>query len=271
MNDIAPDLIRDNYTFEDLGEFERKMLNAETGIEYFGQVYWTEMLYRAHMASVASVFRTTRWINVAIREYEAGSLYGCAAAFRSLIESAGDICHSLGSVAYILASNKDKVKAEIGGRPSTGFLVSKELEDSLIHFTHARKVRRTEEAPDSHKAMQSFQYVDKIDKMNIPGVKDLYAKLCEIVHPAAESVSITFISKDGVWLVDPDNEAVVLKKLLAEYGDTLFGVVMASYNSPLLILKTLHSFNLFTKLSKLRNYRFDDIPVWKEIERLLKS
>ncbi|RUV55971.1 hypothetical protein EOA85_20015 [Mesorhizobium sp. M5C.F.Ca.IN.020.29.1.1] len=126
-----------------------------------GHIYWTEMLYRAHMASVASVFRTSRWIKVAIREHEAGSLYGCASACRSLIESAGDINHSLGPVAQTLAYNKDAIRAEISGQTGEPMLSAKEFEDTLIHFTHARKVLKTEKTPDSHKAMQTFQYVDR--------------------------------------------------------------------------------------------------------------
>ena len=141
----------------------------------------------------------------------------------------------------------------------------------LIHFTHARKVGKTEEAPDSHKAMQSYKYIDYVDKMKIPGVKELYARFCEIVHPAAESVAVTFVAKDGNWIVDPCNESVVLQGLLAENRSTLSGVVMASYNAPLLILKTLHSFNLFTKLSSLRKYRFDNIPEWNRVAALLHS
>ncbi|MER9215985.1 hypothetical protein NKI54_28700 [Mesorhizobium sp. M0663] len=271
INDIAPDLIKEKYTFEDLSEFERKSLNEETGREYSGRVYWTEMLNRAHMASVASVFRTTRWIEVAIREHEAGSLYGCASACRSLIESAGDIGHSLSPVAHTLARIKEAVKAEISGHAPDAMIISKELEDSLIHFTHARKVAKTETAPDSHNAMPTFKYIDYVDRMKIPGVKPLYAKLCEIVHPAAESVSVTFVSEDGAWLADPQNESAVLETLLAERRSTLSGVVMASYNAPLLILKTLHSFDLFTKLSGLRKYRFDDIPEWQKIASALRS
>jgi hypothetical protein len=271
VNDIASDLAKDSYSFEDLGDFELNTRNAETGKEHAGRVYWTEMLYRAHMASVAAVFRTTRWIEVAIREYEAGSLYGCASACRSLIESAGDIGLSLSSVALTLADNKDKVKAEINGRVTGPLMISQELEDSLIHFTHARKVKNSEEAPESHKAMQSYKYVDYVDRMKVAGVQQLYARLCEIVHPAAESVSVTFVPKGDAWIVDPFNEGIVLHNLLAENRSTLSGVVMASYNAPLLILKTLHSFDLFTKLSGLRKYQFDDIPAWGRIDSVLRS
>lgn len=270
VNDIVSDLAKDRYNFEDLGEFEQNALDAGTGRDHAGRVYWTEMLYRAHMSSVAAVFRTTRWIEVAIREHDAGSLYGCAAACRSLIESAGDIGLSLGPVAHTLARIKDKVKAEISGRASEPMLISKELEDSLIHFTHARKIAKAEEAPDSHKAMQSFKYIDYVDQMKISGVKDFYARLCEIVHPAAESVSVTFVPEGDAWIVDPRNESAVLEKLLAERRSTLSGVVMASYNAPLLILKTLHSFDLFTKLTGLRKYRFDDIPEWNRVDALLR-
>lgn len=56
---------------------------------------------------------------------------------------------------------------------------------------------KTEKTPDSHKAMQTFQYVDHVDGMKVPGIKPFYAKLCEIVHPAADAVSVTFVAKPG--------------------------------------------------------------------------
>lgn len=271
VNDIAADLAKDRYIFEDPSDFQHSALDPENGRVHAGRVYWTEILYRAHMASIAAVFRTTRWIEVAIREHKAGSLYGCAAACRSLIESAGDIGISLGPVAHTLASIKDQVKDEISGSPSEPMLISRELEDSLIHFTHARKVRKGEVAPNSHNAMQSSKYIHFVEQMKILGVKELYARLCEIVHPAAESVSVTFAPRSGFWIVDPFKEIAVLKGLLAENRNTLLGVVMASYNAPLLILQTLYYFNIFTTMPGLQKYRFDDIPAWHKVATLLRS
>lgn len=271
VNDIAHDLIKERYTFEDISQFKQKSLDGHAGWEYSGRVYWTEMLYRAHMSSVASIFRTTRWIQVAIREHDAGSLYGCASACRSLIESAGDVGHSLNPVALTLARIKDAVKAEISGKPGETMIISEDLENSLIHFTHARKVGKTETAPDSHKAMQAFQYINMVEKMKIPGVKEFYAELCEIVHPAAESVRVTFSPEGDAWIADPLQERAMLDAMIAERKQTLQGIVLASYNAPLLILRVLHAFNIFTKLSGLRKYQFDGIPQWKEIEALLRS
>ncbi|MCO6409487.1 hypothetical protein [Hoeflea alexandrii] len=271
VNDIAHDLIKERYTFEDISEFERKSRDEHTGREYTGRVYWTEMLCRAHMSSVASIFRTTRWIQVAIREHDAGSLYGCASACRSLIESAGDIGHSLNPVALTLAGIKDAVKAEISGKAGETMILSEDLENSFIHFTHARKVGKTETAPDSHKAMQAFQYINMVERMKIVGVKAFYADLCEIVHPAAESVRVTFVPDNDAWIVDPLQERAVLDAMIAERKQALQGIVMASYNAPLMILRVLHAFDIFTKLPGLRKYQFDKIPEWKKIEAVLRS
>ncbi|RWJ64217.1 MAG: hypothetical protein EOR33_21190 [Mesorhizobium sp.] len=80
-------------------------------------------------------------------------------------------------------------------------------------------------------------------------------------------MSVTFVANAGAWIVDPGNEIVVLKALLAERQDTLSGVLMASFNAPLLILRTLHAY-LFTRL---RKYHFDEIPEWKKIQTALRS
>lgn len=271
FKDIYLEIIGERYTFEDQRVFELKCRNPDTGMLHARRTYWTEMLYRAHMASVASLLRTVGWIEVAIREHDAGSLYGCASAFRSLIESAGDIGISLGAVPYTLATIKHQVKAEIAGRSQEPMLTSRELEDALIHFTHARKVQKGEEAPESHRALQSYKYVGYVDRMQIPGVNEFYAQLCEIVHPAEGSVSVSFISEGGAWLADLDNEGRVLKMMLDQRRTTLAGVLVASFNAPLLTLRTLQSFGLFKKLPSLRKYRFDNIPEWNRIAPLLRS
>jgi hypothetical protein len=140
IDEIETGLLSEEYAFEDLDVFEARSLERD-GRGYSGRVYWTEMLYRARMASVASILRTTRWAGVATREYEAGSLFGWAAACRGLIECAGDTGQSLGIVPLTLAQAHRVINKEISGNGSGPIVTSPSLEDSLIHFTHARNAR----------------------------------------------------------------------------------------------------------------------------------
>lgn len=271
INDISPFLTRERYHFEDLDVFESKALDPFSGEAYSRRVYWSEMLARAHMASVASIFRTTRWAESAVREYSAGNLFGWASSCRSLIEAAGDSAMSLSAVPLTLAQQNRKIRGQISGKYSGPTTVSQELEESLIHFTHARKVQKNEEAPPSHKARQSADYVKYLEAMEIKGAYKTYSFLCELVHPASTSVATLFRSEDHGWTFSPGNEQHALREL-AENNKELFGdVLSAAYNPPILILKVLHKFDLFSKIDKLRAYRFDHVPIWNRIEAALRD
>ncbi|MBY3214309.1 hypothetical protein HFO21_07970 [Rhizobium laguerreae] len=66
INEIEPFLVRDSYKFEPQDQFEQR--SAERTVSEMNTIYWIEMLQRAHMASVAAIARTCRWVDVAVRE-----------------------------------------------------------------------------------------------------------------------------------------------------------------------------------------------------------
>jgi hypothetical protein len=234
------------------------------------RVYWLELLRRAHLASVASIVRATAWIDCATREYDAQNLYGWAAACRSLIEAGGDTLHSLRRVPIALAANHRLILADLAGKGNE-ILISTELEDDLIHFTHGRKIEKGSTAPDSHKAKQSWQYVKLIEDMSISGVAALYSELCEIVHPAAASV-LTLIEEDvNGWRISRSAQVQRMSLMANDARLTLSNVLMACYNAPLLILRVLHKFKIFQPIDSLRKYNFDQIKDWPKISAALRS
>lgn len=99
-----------------------------------------------------------------------------------------------------LAEHHRKIQAEVKGKGSGPVFLSGELENTLIHFTHARK--KTDGAPDSHKARPTWEYLKFIEGMKITGSKELYGHLCELVHPASESVSTMFVATEGGLIID---------------------------------------------------------------------
>jgi hypothetical protein len=64
----------------------------------------------------------------------------------------------------------------------------KELEDELIHFTHARHVTRKEQVDESHHAKQTNKYLDSLVEAGVKGVTDCYRTLCDVTHPGIGSV-----------------------------------------------------------------------------------
>ncbi|MBY3214310.1 hypothetical protein HFO21_07975 [Rhizobium laguerreae] len=153
---------------------------------------------------------------------------------------------------------------------STALHTSAELEDLLIHFSHARRIAKGEIAPDSHRAKSSAAYVDFVTRMNVGDVRSLYANLCETVHPASASVALFFTSADDTLTVDFKSEVDFLEKNAKASRQALGGCLMAAFNPALLTLRVLHSFDHFTKITPLKKVNFDAIPAWPPIEKLLK-
>lgn len=67
--------------------------------------------------------------------------------------------------------------------------VSPELEEGLIHFVYGRHLDREErdETPVSHKAMRPTEYLELIEE-HMAEIKNVYALLCQITHPATHSL-----------------------------------------------------------------------------------
>ena len=142
IKDIAPYLFKERYAFEDAEVFRLKASDPKNGAQYAGRVYWLEILNRAHLNSVTSIMRTCRWADVAVREHEAGNLFGWAASCRGLMEAAGDTGHGLGPVPLTLAKRHREIKAALNGASLNSVTTCEQLEDTLIHFSHARKLRK---------------------------------------------------------------------------------------------------------------------------------
>jgi hypothetical protein len=99
-------------------------------------------------------------------------------------------------------------------------VVNKGLEDMLVHFQFARNLKKGEAALGTHKAESAAKYISVIDHEDSP-VKGLYSELCQVVHPAAQSLSwFTDIGPDGVKIVWPDDSEAILD-LCSQHGEII--------------------------------------------------
>jgi hypothetical protein len=271
INEIAPYLFRERYVFEDDEVFKSDLRDPKNGAAYAGRVYWHEILNRAHLNAVTAIIRTCRWADVAVREQDSGNLFGWAAACRSLMEAAGDTGHGLGSVPLTLATLHREIKAALKGTSSNTVALCEELENTLIHFSHARKIAKTQAAPESHKARQSAEYIGFLVSMKIAGVRDAYADFCEIVHPAEQSVSTLVAVRGKTWVLDANGEQISLETKAKLYRTTMEMVLVAALNPPILILKILDEFDVFTKIEPIRSRNLVNIPLWKKMTDALNA
>lgn len=173
-----------------------------------------------------------------------------------------------------LAQLNRKIKAEIDGKGAGPMMISSELEDTLIHFTHGRKLSKGEDVPRTHRAKQPWEHIRRIEEMNIDGVKELYSELCELAHPAADSVSTWFFlegDRFGAKSNSQPSQPSQLDVNASHASRILSEVLMAAYNSPIITLRVLHKFGLFSQIEALRKYQLDEIPAWRKINALLKN
>src|ERR1700722_9317220 len=88
------------------------------------QIYWQEMLLRAHWAAMLNLLRHARWQAGCVAAYQPpGNFLSFAANLRGLIEAALDAQYSLGAFPMTLADNYTNVQKALQGKLN-GALVS---------------------------------------------------------------------------------------------------------------------------------------------------
>ena len=274
LRDIAREIRGFSYTFMDNDRFQ-----ALTDVRELNRVYWSEMLQRAHLGAASGLLRQQRWLGGAVLAASGANFLAFAACLRSFIESSADIWDGLNGVATTLAVEFDKVRLAIEGRLDCPFL-SQGLEDRLIHFQFACKLKPEEPHLPVHRAKQVKEYLSQLQGAGTGPVHDCYSELCAVTHPGAESLlwftlgSVQDIGTQYSLTNSPDDQAI--RTFATRFTDLPLWTVQQGVNLPLLTLKTLNEFHmpgLYTRI--LEEIRLDNIPAWRriatEIERVRSS
>lgn len=198
------------YVFVSQDAYQR-LLFEDRNVAVAAQVYWTEMVERMHVAAVATLMRTQRWLAGSRAAVQTHNYLAFASSFRGLIEAAADSCHVLGLIPELLAKNWKYVKLALAGR-APFLLQDPAFEDRLIHFIMARKTAKTSQVPDSYRALHPREYLHILQGTTDGPLTDCYAELCQLTHPAMESVMWLFSSGSGGCSLElkcsPDSEAI---------------------------------------------------------------
>ncbi|WNK00926.1 hypothetical protein L2D14_05735 [Thalassospiraceae bacterium LMO-JJ14] len=258
--DIISKVDGQSYFFMDTAPFEEIAFDADR-ISETNQIYWTELLGRTHLAATTSIQRNLSWIEGAARSYEDDNFLSFAANLRGLIESVGDAMEVLVPSARFIAKHHSAIKSAVQSKLETIF-ISDDFEKSLIHYSHARRVKKSDDAPEEHKAKQTFHYINILaENAAIPAIKPMYADLCSIMHPAAMSV-LCFVEngddrENGVeWRNSPSAYTFRAQDLRGQYEETLPYLVFQAFDPAFITLRALHRFEMFPQLSGLKNFSF---------------
>ena len=271
IRQIIPRAFRVEYEFEDTRVFEEKARDGVYGPEDMNRIVWREILLRAHLVVSASLYRTCRLLDATAREYRASNLPGWASCTRALLEAVGDSSDALRAIPGTLAEHHIFIRGCLSGRQRE-LSGSTELEERLIHFSHARKLKSGEKdrAPPSHEAKSAIEYIRQI---GTPEALTLYGELCEYSHPAASSVEYLFsgVGEGSSFRVDPSRDEHKIESLIRAYRTVLEDVLMIGFNPILLSLRVFHTFKVFPNIPELRDVNFSTIPAWATIERQLRK
>jgi hypothetical protein len=237
------------------------------------QIYWSEILARAHLASATAILRSRQWIEGMRVAATVCNLLSFAASFRGLIESAADSSSALKSVALTLARDHGYVIQALAGHTKSQMFLAPELEDTLIHYAYARHLTKAQlqAAPPTHKALKVRDYIDTLEKGEVTGVIPCYQALCDLTHPGATSVWMWLQPADDHTMhIQTNQERAIINDFLTEYRTTFLELLMFAFNPALATLRVLNYFPL-TPLhtAALEKWKMSGIPLWKKCSEQL--
>lgn len=230
--------------------------------------YTVEIFERIHLASAISILRNLKWYEAINQAYVSKNFLAFASSFRGLIESTGDTVYSLQNMSITLAENYTLFCEVLEGRREE-LVISKELEDLLIHFTHARKLKKGEATEESHKAESAAKYVRQLEVF-MKGYLDFYSDLCKIIHPARDSV-FAFINEENYSIrIQKEKDKENIEELIKSKKELIELLPQLSFNGALLNLKTLNLFPYInTKTLVLNSVDLNNLAGWGKIETLI--
>lgn len=238
----------------------------QIAIQTFNAVYFREILYRSYICAVSAILRQRRWISGVVLAIENSNYISFASNFRGFIESASDIYDGLGAVPKTLAELVILLHNNNLPHKKPNFIVSKELEDTLIHFMYASKNGNNA----INTAKSPAQYLNSLKKSGASKIKDCYYELCEITHPASNSVMCFCEEKGPNYSINPFKDDTLIENFCKKYQCDFESIFMLSINSTLLILNLLNELDFEDiKIPIISTYNFDKIKLWNDINTIL--
>ena len=231
------------------------------------QIYWNEILARAHLTAIVAILRSRHWINAVDAARVGKNLLSFASAFRGLIESAADTSSALGSIPGTLVRDSALISRALSGQSENQIVISNEIEDGLIHFSYARHLTKTERTtvPPSHEAKKVRDYIEVLEKGQVHQVIACYQSLCDLTHPGASSVWMWLTSENGTDIeLQAGQDESIIADYLENYRETFLQLLMFAFNPALVTLNVLNYFPLRAlHTSKLLKWDLSSIPLWQ--------
>ena len=238
--DIINKMVHKRYYYSSNETYFNTLLN-EKDIKSSNKMYWEEILLRVHFAAITSIMRNDKWLHGINLSIETSNYILFAASLRGLLESVTDSYYSL-NTPLDLACNFKNIKLAIKGNLDRMF-VADTFEEKLIHFQFAAKSDKS--GLPYNKPLFATKYIELFDQNSDIITKELYIKLCEVVHPAQDSVSCfkTNIRESENFeysITDTGLDDLYIESIINDYGTAIIQLLKMSINAPVLNLRILN-------------------------------
>jgi hypothetical protein len=257
------------YTYTDNKKYKFMVLNNK---RMANKIYWSEILERIHLASTLSLLRHYRWIDGIIGGAKNNNYIVFATSFRGLIESAADSIDALLHVPENIAEHYYEIKSAVKGNLNEIYILP-ELEDSLIHFSHAR-ARTGKSLHGSHKAKKVRDYITSLQNSEKGHIHDFYSELCEITHPAFDSLvcflDVYELKNKTLVTVNKHNEYLYIYNLCNNNAKAIEYILVVSINATFINFKLLNYFPIKSIKTPFVDNIDLNIELWKKIESKLE-
>lgn len=245
-SDVVKKIEHKKYKYTDLEGFMSLYVEglSKGDIRESQKIYWQEILQRVHFAAVISLIRSKKWLEGVVLGLKTKNLLLFSSSFRGFLEATVDSYYSLESLPTIMALNFKLINSALKGELNQR-LVSEEIENKLIHFQFAKKGKKGKE-PEIKIALSNTDYIKSFDLENM-GIKQLYSDLCEVAHPAANSVNCftkeEIVSENYSYIVtSTETDNIVISELIDKYSSQIEHLLKIGLSLYCICLKILTLF-----------------------------
>lgn len=267
LTEVFADPIEFRFTSAD-ELFDAQLADVARG----NRIFVRELLFRVHWAAAVLLQRNIGWLRGVAMAHAANQFLPFCASLRCLVEAAADTSYSMKTVVGTLARNVSVLRDAAAEQARARIVAAEELENALLHAVYAIDPRAAAKAapgivlPDSHKALHAGAYLDEHEK-SVPGVKELYRRLCLITHPSAFSTGAwSQIGTDTIRLTAVDDARQI--QHVVDTSPCLLSIFTTPMNYPLLALRILNVFPVRElQVKALRGWTWDS-KMYSEIREI---
>jgi hypothetical protein len=233
------------------------------------RIYCQEILFRAHFGASAGMMRLREWMHGSVRSLQDRNVLMLAAGLRGLLEAAADTWQAFEDVPLQLAGFHGVFRDAVRGRVADRLVLAGDLENSVIHFAYARKLKDGD-SPRLHNAETAKNSISRLVDA-APTILDAYAMLCEYSHPAASSV-FRFAERGvpNVTTFDPVAGAADIREILGSAQTAVRMGFDLGVGSLMMTLKVLNAFSFAPVATPWADGLNDEaFPGWQVFQRMM--